>query len=305
MSDAPGFMDDVCAASRLEPCRVCKQQVNYHFKALVLGKYQVAYGLCPACGLMQTEKPYWLAEAYAQTISAQDMGLVRRNLRLSEVIQEVILDHFHPGRRFLDYAGGCGLLVRLLRDAGFDFHRHDPLCANMFAAGFDIPKLQDEERFELITACELFEHLVEPQAELRKLFSHTDSVFFSTQLCPEATPRSVEDWWYFFPETGQHLTFYTLDALRRLAKTTGAQLYSDGDSLHLFTKRTLSASPFRKPGSLLRRLDRMLARLRRSLRKSMFAAPPPASLLTQDAMGARSGASSSMESARKPLQSRP
>jgi len=291
--------------SQSEPCRVCRQQTVYSFRALVLNRHHVVYRHCPECGLIQTETPYWLGEAYAQAISDQDVGLVRRNLRLADVIQAVILDHFHPGGHFLDYAGGCGLLVRLLRDAGFDFHRYDPLCANMFAKGFDIPKLQENDRFELITACELFEHLTEPEAELRKLFTHADSVLCSTQLVPRATPQGVEDWWYFSPETGQHLTFYTLEALRRLAKATGARLYSDGDSLHLFTKRTLTRSPFQKPKSILRRLDKMLARLHKSLRKRMHAATPPASLFPDDAKQARTRVASSAESAAKPPASRP
>lgn len=277
------------ASSRLEQCCVCKREMDFLFEALVLKKYQVVYRHCPECGLIQTERPYWLSEAYAQAISAQDLGLVRRNLQLNAMIQEIILDHFNPGKRFLDYAGGFGLQVRLMRDAGFDFHRHDPLCVNIFAGNFDIPELKACDQFELITACELFEHLQEPEAELLKLFAHADTVFLSTHLRPATLPREIENWWYFFPENGQHITFYTLDALQRLAKATDATLHSDGCSLHILTKRTLAVPPFQKRSSILRRLDKMLGRLRASLRKRMYTAAPPPSLLPGDAKQAKIG----------------
>jgi hypothetical protein len=50
--------------------------------------------------------------------------------------------------------GGYGMFVRLMRDGGFDFHREDPLCDNLFAQGFD---RQDDGTFELVTAFEVFE----------------------------------------------------------------------------------------------------------------------------------------------------
>lgn len=251
-------------------------------------KYQATYRQCSGCGLIQTEEPYWLAEAYDEAISDQDVGLVRRNLRLSEVVQGLVLEHFDPGKRFLDYAGGYGLLVRLLRDSGLDFLHHDPYSPNIFAKLFSIQDLESTDRFELVTACELFEHLMDPVAELQKLFGHTDSVFISTELQPDPRPRGIEDWWYFAPESGQHITFYSLEALQILARETGATLYSDARNLHLLTRRRLASAPFRKPKTILGWLDRLLGRWRSSLRKRMYRGTLPPSLLAQDAEKARS-----------------
>ncbi|GAB6060115.1 hypothetical protein JCM31598_32320 [Desulfonatronum parangueonense] len=253
------------------------------FQALILGKYHVDYGRCPGCGLIQTETPYWLPEAYDQAVSAQDVGLVRRNMELSARLQDIILSHFDSRGRFLDYAGGYGLMVRMMRDAGFDFHRHDPLCANIFAQGFEIPELAGK-RFELITTFELLEHLQEPVREVHRLLEHADSLLFSTRLQPDQTPKSAEDWWYFWPQTGQHITFYTLSALQILAEKTNSQLHSDGTALHLLTRRDFSLNPLGRPRGVVRLLERFLKRLLNSLRKRMYRVKPPASLLPEDSL---------------------
>ena len=68
---------------------------------------------------------------------------------------------FDPKAKFLDYGGGYGMLVRLMRNYGFDFYYFDKYCQNLFANGFDL-KDSACSRFELLTAFELFEHFSEP-----------------------------------------------------------------------------------------------------------------------------------------------
>jgi predicted RNA-binding Zn-ribbon protein involved in translation (DUF1610 family) len=266
----------------LEPCRACGQELAPHFVATVLERHQVAYGRCPNCGLIQTQEPYWLAEAYDQAISCKDVGLVRRNLELRDKLRDVIMGHFPSRGRFLDYAGGYGLLVRLMRDEGFDFYRHDPLCANIFAQDFDI-ELPAQDQFTLITAFELLEHLRNPGQVLRDLLTHTDSVLFSTRLQPRPQPLDVRDWWYFCPQSGQHITFYTLASLRHLATATGTALHTDGKGLHLLTRCVFARNPLEKPRGLLPSLERRLHRWKNWLRKHRYAGKMPESLLPADA----------------------
>lgn len=252
------------------------------FQARILEKHPVTYFRCPGCGLIQTEPPYWLAEAYDQAICIQDVGLVRRNLELAARLRRILLTCFDPDGRYLDYAGGYGLMVRLMRDEGFDFHRHDPLCANIFAQGFDISELANQ-RYEAITAFELLEHLEDPGTMVHRLLEHTDVLLFSTRLQPDPWPRSVDEWWYFWPETGQHVTFYTLPALGVLAQKTNSTLYSDGSALHLLTRRVFPQNPLSRPKGILASLERLLGRWQRSLDKRMFAVKPLQSLLPEDA----------------------
>ena len=49
-------------------CPICGDPMRPAFTATVLGRHEVAYAMCPGCGLLQTETPTWLEEAYATAI---------------------------------------------------------------------------------------------------------------------------------------------------------------------------------------------------------------------------------------------
>ena len=83
-----------------------------------------------------------------------------------------------------------------MRDRGFDFYRQDTYCQNLFASGFDIADAGSNEKFSLITAFEVFEHLVDPITEISSMFETADSIVFSTHLQPNKEISSVNDWWY-------------------------------------------------------------------------------------------------------------
>lgn len=51
----------------------------------------------------------------------------------------------------VDYAGGHGFLVRLLRDIGVDAFWSDPFCENLVARGFEY---ENKNKVELVTAFE-------------------------------------------------------------------------------------------------------------------------------------------------------
>src|SRR5689334_23291254 len=118
-------------------CKICQSLTNQFGQAEVLKKYNVSYYRCDKCGFIQTESPHWLDEAYSSSITKSDIGLLGRNLQTAGLTKLVILTCFNPGGRFLDYGGGYGIFVRLMRDSGFDYYRYDPLCLNLFADGFD------------------------------------------------------------------------------------------------------------------------------------------------------------------------
>src|SRR6187551_714050 len=137
-------------------CKICASATSDLFSAKVLGKYDVKYFKCNNCGFVQTQEPYWLQEAYSSAITVQDIGLVSRNYLYAQICRSIIKLFFSRKTKFLDYGGGYGMFVRLMRDKGFDFYRYDTYCKNMFAEGFDD---KGELDYELITAFEVFEHL--------------------------------------------------------------------------------------------------------------------------------------------------
>ena len=224
-------------------CKICQKATKCIFETDVLNRYKAKYFKCLNCGFIQTEKPYWLEEAYKSAITDLDLGLISRNIFFSEIINKIILNTFSHNSKFLDYAGGCGIFTRLMRDKGLNFYREDKYCTNLFAKTFDVKDLKEKQKFELVTAFEVFEHFENPIKDIKKIFKYSDSIIFSTELQPEIEISNEHDWWYFTPETGQHVSFYTLKSLELLARKYGYNFYSNSSNLHLFSKHKFIDNP--------------------------------------------------------------
>ncbi len=244
-------------------CAICGHTSKELFTGKILGKYTCLYYHCENCGFINTEKPYWMDEAYSSAISNFDIGLVDRNLLYSKEVERIILDNFCAQSRFLDFAGGYGLFVRMMRDRGFDFYRQDKYCQNLFAVNFDVSEEGVVKNgFELLTAFEVFEHLESPIEELQCMTKYADNILFSTELIPNGRITSFKDWWYFVPETGQHISFYTLKSLQVLADRLGLFLYSNEANFHMFTNKKMKKNPFYvAPYSLRYRILPFLCRM--------------------------------------------
>lgn len=249
-------------------CNICGGRRSKPFSALILQKYNADYFKCESCGFIQTENPYWLKEAYRSAITDIDVGLIYRNIQFSGIVENILLKHdINPNGKFIDYGGGYGMFVRLMRDKGFDFYRQDIHCQNLFAKYFDITDIKNPQQFDLLTTFEVFEHLEDPIEELKKMFSFANSILFSTELLPHNNPIPAT-WWYFAPETGQHISFYTMKSLEVLAKKFNVYLYSNGTSMHMFTKRRYTTNPFEKH-QVLGRIHTLLSlfKLKSSVKK--------------------------------------
>ncbi|PJJ80137.1 class I SAM-dependent methyltransferase [Mucilaginibacter auburnensis] len=246
------------------------------FTARVLNKYDVKFYRCKDTGFIQTEEPYWLADAYSSAITKLDVGMGYRNQQLADRTAKLLVSGFNKNGKFLDYAGGYGLFTRLMRDNGFNFYHTDPYCQNIFAEYFDLNTLPNAERFEMVTAFEVFEHLANPLQDIKTMLGYSYNLLFSTELQPEGI-SSVEDWSYFSTETGQHVAFYTEAALKAIADKLGYNFYTDGRFLHLFTQTQFDKNPLApvRDSFLLRKAKKYIAKAERR-------AGQPESLLMRD-----------------------
>jgi hypothetical protein len=225
-------------------CKICGSRVYKIFDAPILQKYITNYLQCNNCGFIQTEEPHWLPEAYVSAITAIDVGLIYRNIYFSDKLPS-ILDMFSNAQdSYLDYGGGHGMLVRIMRDKGYDFYLQDLYAENVYAKYFEFSDYKGREKFAAITTFEVFEHLVNPIEEISKMFHLSDTIIFSTELQPDINFKNYTDWWYFVPETGQHIAFYTKTSLNIISEKFKCNLYSDGVSLHILTKLNLPENPF-------------------------------------------------------------
>lgn len=219
-------------------CKICDHPVEKIFEKIILQKYPTGYYKCTHCGFVQTDKVTWLDEAYASAITALDIGLLWRNNNLVKEVSPIINICFPEAKTMIDYAGGYGAFVRLMRDDGFNFYRQDDYCENIFAVHFDVMDT-NIKKFDLVTGFEVLEHFNDPLNDIAKIFEYSDHAVFSTEITPK-TNKEIEDWWYIAQETGQHIAFYSEKAMQVIAEKFNKNYYCKNGNLHVFTPKELS-----------------------------------------------------------------
>jgi hypothetical protein len=222
---------DTLPSSQLA-CKICGAASRLFDEAIVLRKHTARYFRCVECGFLQTEEPHWIDEAYSSAIAGQDVGIMARNLTNGHVASAVLNLLFPQVSEAVDFGAGHGIFVRLMRDRGFNFLWSDRYATNDYARGFEAPA---GKRFDFLTAFEVLEHLPDPISDVSRLMELSDNVFVSTALVPSPPPR-INEWWYYMPGSGQHISFYTKESLQSLAARFHRHLLSF-NSYHLFSSK--------------------------------------------------------------------
>lgn len=233
-------------------CVICGAALSEIFRARLLNQHEVRYAQCPRCEFLCTEPPYWLEQAYSSAIASTDTGLVMRNLQIARRLSCVLAEFFPHQGRYLDFAGGTGLLTRLMRDTGFDFYWEDAYCSNQMAVGFEARAGQGG--FEAVTAFEAIEHMPDPMRFVQDALARSRSrtLIFTTELF--TPPQPPRDWWYYAQATGQHISFFSRRTMDEIARRCGVRFYSDG-YLHMLTAAPISETSYRR---VLKKADRGL-----------------------------------------------
>lgn len=220
----------------LMKCNICHSEMKPLFKKIILDIYDVQYFICPQCGYLRTESPYWLEEAYASAIARTDVGLICRNMQNSKKLMNICYFLFGKEKKYIDISGGYGILCRMMRDCGFNYFWQDKYCQNLFAQGFEASA---NDTFSTASLFEVIEHTENPLQFIQSIFSEykLNNLVFTTNLYTDETLS--EDWWYLAPETGQHISFFRKKTLAALAQALHLKFYSVS-GMHIFSKNTPS-----------------------------------------------------------------
>jgi methyltransferase family protein len=216
-------------------CKICETENKSCFSERLMGNYDIDYFYCNQCGFVQTEDPFWLDEAYSRPINLTDTGYMVRNLFYAKRLTVLLYLLFERHTKFLDYAGGYGVFVRLMRDIGFDFFWVDKFTQNLFSSGFE---WDGSPGIGAITSFEAFEHFVNPMFEIESLLTISDTIIFSTEVLPDPLPKPKE-WWYYGLDHGQHISFYSERTFKYIAEKYGLHYHRSG-ALHILTKKNIA-----------------------------------------------------------------
>src|SRR3990172_10078270 len=202
----------------VETCRLCNGATSAVFQKTLAARYDVRYYLCAQCGSLQTERPYWLKEIYADPRPITDVGIVQR-CSLLAMQAHALLDIFSVPQAAvcIDWGGGNGLFTRMMRDRGYNFYCHEPYTDNFYVP-FHGSDALDQLHGAVVTAFEVFEHLPDPERDLHEVFAVDPDLLIATT---EPYCGQGDDWWYLAEETGQHVFFYSLAALSAIAQQHG------------------------------------------------------------------------------------
>jgi hypothetical protein len=221
-------------------CPICLGAMEVCFTARVLNKYNAQYEVCKECGFLRAHEPHWIEEAYSSAIALADTGLVMRNIAIVHKLANVVywvLNERGDGR-YLDVAGGYGMLTRLMRDIGFDFYWNDKYSKNLLALGFEYK--QSYGACRVASAIEVLEHVTDPVSFIEETFafSGANALLFTTELY-EGAPPKPDAWWYYAFSTGQHIGFFQRRTLVALADRLGLH-FASANGIHVLSKTTVN-----------------------------------------------------------------
>lgn len=223
-------------ARSIEQCRCCMGKMSYFSTAKILD-FIAIYSICSKCSSIQVDNPVWIERAHSKAISNLDTGLVSRSLSASRIIATLLFLEGKKGSTGIDWGGGTGLLTRLLRDQGFRMLSYDRYSKAEHAIGFESTQLQLKEPATFMTSIECFEHLVSPIDAYKTISQNKQYFIFTTNVVSTPPPDpATRSWWYYVPESGQHITFISRDGMEEFRKILGFNHYVAFGDIHVMSR---------------------------------------------------------------------
>ena len=185
----------------------------------IMGK---KYVYCPGCGFIQLS-----ARQFPNREMERNRYLSHHNSTENSgyltYLQKFLASSFYPfvpsGSSILDFGSGPEpVLADLLKAKGFSVDTYDPFFA---------PSCQwEKQKYDAVTAVEVFEHIRNPSCEIKKLsgvLNQNGSIIVRTMLHAE-NKMSFTSWWYRQDST--HISFFAKRTMKLLAEQNGLVIFS-------------------------------------------------------------------------------
>ncbi|ABM61858.1 class I SAM-dependent methyltransferase [Halorhodospira halophila] len=215
----------------MRPCPLCTDAARLFHRA------ERDYYRCPSCALVHVPPDQHLSTpdekaVYDQHQNAVDDPGYRRFLaRVADPLMATV----PPPAQLLDFGCGHGpALAAMFREAGYRTAVYDPFYYP------DPAPLR--ERYELVTATEVVEHLAEPAAELDGLWGCLRPGGWLGIMTKRQPPAEAFPTWHYLRDP-THVAFYAEATFHWLARRWGAQLYLPRSDVALLHRPAGAASP--------------------------------------------------------------
>ena len=156
----------------------------------------------------------------------QNQGYVEM---FEDFIDKLIEPHLDLGeiKNVLEFGCGPGpVLAELLEDRNLNVDLYDPY--------FYPEKVFVDQKYDLITSTEVFEHFSDPVKEIKLLISHLEKgAYLAVMTSFHPGPEDFEDWWYKWDPT--HIVFYNQKTFNKIASDFDLEIvYTDQEKYILF-----------------------------------------------------------------------
>jgi hypothetical protein len=207
-------------------------------KFLPLSGIPIYYYKCSHCGFIFTDEfDAATKEEFEQYIYNDDYIIVdpdyenARPQNNAKMISEMFGRQL-AGLTMLDYGGGNGTLARLLSQT-------EVIQADCYDPFHTTNSARPEQKYKLVTAFEVVEHVPDPLVTFREISSFMDEkesvLLFSTLIQPDNIDTMKTRWWYIGPRNG-HISIHSFKSLSLCLASVGLNLASFNQNVHIACK---------------------------------------------------------------------
>ena len=192
------------------------------------------------------EKEYF-EDSHFSKLGGYDL-LTRLNSWRPKRYRKILLDNISHHETLLDIGCAYGHFLEILKNdfkvSGMDISNHAiKIARNKVKCRYKQGNLEEsipfKEKFDIITAISVIEHLHEPEKGLKTIFNHlNDNGLFCFEIPTVSNKISTIFYKLFFSHDNTHIFIKSVDEIERLIKSVGFKKIAIYSSMFpIFTKK--------------------------------------------------------------------